>query len=128
MEGRREERGVTTVEDRVRRICLALPQATEKVSHGSPAFFAGKQFVMLWADGHHDHEFAHLWCAAPEGAQEHLVAARPTRIFRPPYVGHRGWIGVRLDGKVDWDEVALLCEDAYRAVAPPKLVALLDQA
>ncbi|HEX3454010.1 MAG TPA: MmcQ/YjbR family DNA-binding protein [Gaiellaceae bacterium] len=114
------------VEERVRGICLSFPEVTEKVSHGAPAFFVKKQFVMLWADGHHDHDFAHLWCAAPPGAQEQLVAAVPDRIFRPPYVGHRGWIGVRLDRGVDWDDVTDLCEDAYRTVAPKTLVARLD--
>ena len=113
------------IADRVRAICLALPGMTEKVSHGSPAFFAGKQAVMLWADGHHDHDFPHLWCAAPTGVQDALVGSSD-RYFRPPYVGHRGWIGVRLDGDVDWDEVAELIEDAYRTVAPAKLVRELD--
>ncbi|HZT64338.1 MAG TPA: MmcQ/YjbR family DNA-binding protein [Acidimicrobiales bacterium] len=110
----------------VRRICTALPEVTERLSHGSPAFFIGKQFVMLWDGGHHDHDFPHLWCAAPEGAQHDLVASAPERFFRPPYVGHRGWLGVRLDGPVDWDEVAALCEEAYRTVAPRRLVAQLD--
>ena len=117
----------TDLTDRVRAICLALPEATERPSHGSPGFFAGKQFVMLWADGHHDHDFPHLWCAAPSGAQEELVASAPERFFRPPYVGGRGWVGVRLDGDVDWDEVAELCQDAYRVVAPVRLVRLLDK-
>ena len=67
------------VETRVRAICLALPEVTERLSHGSPAFFVGKQFVMLWPHGHHDNGFAHMWCAAPAGAQEGLVsAARPS--------------------------------------------------
>lgn len=118
----------TTVEDRVRAICTRFPEVTERASHGSPAFFVGKQFVMLWADGHHDHAFPHLWCAAPAGAQEEVVASDPSRFFRPPYVGHRGWVGVRLDGEVDWGEVAELCEDAYRAVAPKRLLAGLDGA
>jgi hypothetical protein len=113
--------------ERVRGICMALPEAAEKVSHGAPAFFVRKQFVMLWADGHHDHEFPHMWCAAPDGAQEEMVRSEPERFFRPPYVGHRGWIGYRFDqGTVDWDEVAAICEDAYRTVAPKKLVAELD--
>lgn len=106
------------VEERVRAICLALPDTTERPSHGSPAFFAGRQYVMLWPDGHHDDAFPHLWCAAPAGVQEHLVAAAPQRFFRPPYVGGRGWVGMRLDGDVDWAEVADLCEDAYRTVRP----------
>ena len=111
---------------RVRAICLDLPEATERISHGAPGFFVGKQFVMLWPEGHHDHEFPHLWCAAPPGVQEHLVAAAPERFFRPPYVGGRGWIGIRLDGRVDWDEITELCQDAYRAVAPTSLIRLLD--
>jgi hypothetical protein len=114
------------LEARVRRICLALPGVSERMSHGAPAFFVTKQFLMLWPSGHHDHTFPHLWCAAPPGAQDALVAADPTRFFRPPYVGGRGWIGVRLDGAVDWDEVAALSEDAYRSVAPARMVAALD--
>ena len=114
------------VETRVRTICLALPGATEKVSHGAPAFFAGRQFVMLWPHGHHENRFPHLWCAAPAGAQEGFIAMQPDRMFRPPYVGQRGWLGVRLDGQVDWGQVEMLCEDAFRSVASKKLVALLD--
>lgn len=112
----------------MREICLALPEVTERPSHGSPAFFAGgkKQFVMLWPDGHHDNRFPHLWCAAPPGEQAALIASDAFRFFRPPYVGHRGWIGVRLDDDTDWTEIAELAEDAYRTVAPAKLIALLD--
>ena len=117
---------MTSVEDRVRAVALRLPEATERTSHGSPAFYVRKQFVMLWAEGHHDHDFPHLWCAAPPGEQEAAVASDPGRCFVPPYVGHRGWIGVRLDGDVDWDAVAELVEDAYRTVAPATLVARLD--
>jgi hypothetical protein len=114
------------LQTRIRGICRSLPETPERPSHGAPAFFVGKQFVMLWPDGHHERTFPHLWCAAPAGAQEHLLAAAPERIFRPPYVGGRGWIGVRLDGDVDWSEVAELCEDAYRAVAPARLLRRLD--
>jgi hypothetical protein len=114
------------VEERIRAICLSLPGATERLSHGSPAFFAGRQFVMLWPDGHHDHDFPHLWCAAPAGAQDELVTTEPDRFFRPPYVGGRGWLGVRLDGAVDWDELTAICREAFRTVAPKKLVARLD--
>jgi hypothetical protein len=116
----------TDVEAGVRAICLGLPGVTERLSHGAPAFFAGKQFVMLWPDGHHDHHFPHLWCAAPPGAQDDLISTEPDRFFRPPYVGGRGWIGVRLDGEIDWDELSAICTEAFRAVAPRKLVAGLD--
>jgi hypothetical protein len=114
--------------ERIREICLALPEATERLSHGAPTFFVRdkKVFVTAWVDGHHDNEFPHLWCAAAEGVQGELIAEAPGRFFRPPYVGHRGWIGVRLDEPVDWDEVAELCVDAYRAVAPKSLVARLE--
>jgi hypothetical protein len=114
------------IAERVRTICLALPEATEKVSHGAPAFFVRKQFLQLWADGHHDHDFPHLWAAAAPGVQAELVDTEAPRFFRPPYVGHRGWIGLRLDGDLDWEEIAAVCVDAYRAVAPKKLLAQLD--
>jgi hypothetical protein len=114
------------VEARVRAICRALPGVTERLSHGAPAFFAGRQFVMLWPDGHHDHRFPHLWCAAPPGVQADVVATEPDRFFRPPYVGGRGWIGVRLDDGVDWEEVAVVCEEAFRTVASKKLIASLE--
>jgi len=113
---------------RLRAICLALPEVTERLSHGAPTWFVRdkKSFVTLWADGHHADEFPHLWIAGLPGAQQELTAAEPERFFRPAYVGGRGWIGVRLDGDPDWAEVAELCQDAYRAVAPARLVARLD--
>jgi hypothetical protein len=113
---------------RVRSICGALPEVTERPSHGTPTWFVRdkKSFVTLWADGHHDNHFPHLWCAAAPGEQQSLISSAPDRFFRPPYVGHRGWLGVRLDGAVDWAEIAELCSDAYRAIAPAKLAALLD--
>jgi hypothetical protein len=115
---------------RLREICAGLPQVTERPSHGAPTWFVRdkKSFATLWAHGHHDDDFPHLWCAAPPGAQEALTGSDPDRYFRPPYVGHRGWVGVRLDGDVDWAEVAELCADAYRAVAPATLARLLDEA
>jgi hypothetical protein len=111
----------------VREACLALPETTERLSHGSPTFFVRdkKTFVMYLDDHHGDGRLA-LWCAAPPGLQAELVEQEPERFFRPPYVGHRGWIGVRLDRDPDWDEIAAICEDAYRQVAPKTLVARLD--
>ncbi|MGN6607649.1 MAG: MmcQ/YjbR family DNA-binding protein [Jatrophihabitans sp.] len=110
---------------RVREICLALPGATERCSHGSASFFAGKQFVSI-DDHHHGAEHLAFWCPAPPGAQEALVARDPARFFRPPYVGHRGWVGVRIDDDPDWDEAELLIRDAYRQIAPKRLLAQLD--
>jgi hypothetical protein len=112
---------------RVRKLCLALPQATERLSHGSPTWFVGgkKTFVMYLDDHHGDGRLA-LWCAAPPGVQGELIDQEPERFFVPPYVGHRGWIGVRLDRDPDWDEVAGIVEDAYRCVASKKYLAELD--
>ena len=70
---------------------------------------------------------AAVWCKALPGAQEVLVSAVPARYFVPPYVGHHGWIGVRLDGAIDWGELADLVEEGYRMTAPKRLVALLDR-
>ena len=115
---------------RLRAICLSFPGVSERLSHGTPTWFVkGRStFVTFWPDGHHDLRFAHLWCAAPPGAQGHLTRAEPERFFRPPYVGHRGWLGLRMDGEFDSAEVAELCEDAYRQIAPKRLVASLDEA
>jgi hypothetical protein len=108
----------------VRRLCLELPETSERLSHGTPTFFvrAKKSFAMVWNDHHGDGRFA-LWCAAPDGVQRLLVDADPARFFVPPYVGHRGWLGVRLDRGVDGEELAGILEDAYAEVAPAKLVA-----
>ena len=113
----------------VREICLALPESTERLSHGSPSFFVRdkKQFVSF-VDDHHGDGIVGIWCPAPPGVQEELVRTEPDRFYRPAYVGHRGWIGVRLDVDVDWDEVAEICVDAYRLVAPRTLVRRLDEA
>lgn len=96
----------------------------EKLSHGEPTWFVRKTFVM-YANHHHNTRLA-FWCAAPPGVQEELVAAEPTRFFRPPYVGHRGWLGVYLDVPVDWTEISETVTDAYRTVAPKRLVVTLD--
>jgi hypothetical protein len=108
---------------RLSEICLGLPETSERLSHGAPTFFVrGKRaFLMVLTNHHGDGRFA-IWCAAAAGLQEVLVDADPEKFFRPPYVGHRGWLGVRLDRGLDWDELAGIAEDAYVEVAPPKLV------
>ena len=113
--------------DRVRAICMALPEATERPSHGAPTFFiAGKKTFVMFHDDHHGDGILGLWCAAPSGVQQELVDEEPERFYVPAYVGHRGWIGVRLDRSPDWTEVAEIIEDAYRAVAGPRHLKLLD--
>lgn len=120
------DRDVEAALAEVRRACHDLPEVTEELSHGAPTFFVRKSFVMFHDDHHGDGRLA-LWCAAPDGAQALMVESEPERFFVPPYVGHRGWLGVRLDVDVDWDEVTAMIEDAYRSVAPRKLLALLDR-
>ena len=107
----------------VRGLCLGLPETSERPSHGAPTFFVREKraFVMVLTDFHGDGRFA-LWCAAADGMQAMLVEADPARFFVPPYVGHRGWLGVRLDRGLDRDELAGIVEDAYAEVAPAKLV------
>ena len=109
--------------ERIRKICLAFPETSERLSHGAPTFFIrGKRaFLMLLTNHHGDGRFA-IWCAAPDGVQQLLTDADPEKFFVPPYVGHRGWLGVRLDRGLDWHELAGIVEDAYADVAPPKLV------
>jgi hypothetical protein len=112
---------------RLRDLCMALPSVEERISHGEPTWFVqGKKSFVMTADHHHDDRLA-LWCAAPAGVQAEMVEAEPERFFRPPYVGGRGWLGVYLDvADLDWDEIAAIVTDAYRVIAPAKLVALLD--
>jgi predicted DNA-binding protein (MmcQ/YjbR family) len=109
--------------DRLRALCLALPETTERLSHGAPTFFVRgkKAFLMVLTNHHGDGRFA-IWCAAPAGMQHTLVEADAVKFFVPPYVGHRGWLGVSLDGELNWDELAGIVEDAYAEVAPAKLV------
>ncbi|HEY8301087.1 MAG TPA: MmcQ/YjbR family DNA-binding protein [Jatrophihabitans sp.] len=112
--------------ERLRTLCLALPEVVEHVSHGEAAFFVrGKKQFACVDDHHHGAEHLGFWCAAPPGAQEAWVADDPERYFRPPYVGHRGWLGVTLDNEPNWDEVAEIVRDAYCQIAPKTLVARL---
>jgi predicted DNA-binding protein (MmcQ/YjbR family) len=108
--------------DRLRAICLALPEAVEKETWGDPTFrVRDKIFAMeKRGDGR-----VSLWCKAPEDSQMVLVGADPERFFVPPYVGHKGWVGARFDGGPDWDEVAALVRRSYRLIAPKRLAALL---
>ncbi len=117
------EREQAEVLAKLRTICLAFPETSERLSHGAPTFFVRdkRSFLMVLTNHHGDGRFA-IWCAAPDGMQKMLVEADPERFFVPPYVGHRGWLGVRLDRGIHWDELAGIAEDAYAEVAPARLV------
>jgi hypothetical protein len=112
---------------RVRELCLALPETSERPSHGAPTFFIREKrsFVTFHDDHHGDGRLA-IWCAAPPGAQAMLVGAAPDTYFVPAYVGHLGWLGMRLDRDAPWDEVAGVIEDAWLTRAPKRLVAALE--
>jgi predicted DNA-binding protein (MmcQ/YjbR family) len=115
--------------ERLRKLCLALPEANERVSHGEPTWFAGRGKVFAMLDNHH-HGSPHLgvWLPQPRGMQPALIEEEPARFFKPPYVGPKGWVGVVLDTSPDWRRVAALVREAYMLVATAKLRARLAEA
>ncbi len=100
---------------------MGLAGVSEKLSHGEPSWFVGGKQFATTADHHHDDRLS-VWLAAHEGAQQMLVQANPQSFFKPPYVGTRGWLGIYLDGAVDWVEIGIMVERAYRQVAPKRLL------
>jgi YjbR protein len=110
-------RARATLLAKVRRICLALPDTSERLSHGEPAFFYREKKSFLNMDTyHHGAEHYSAWVAAPLGAQDLLVRSDPEHFFIPPYVGYRGWVGVMLDTDPDWDQIARIINDGYAQV------------
>jgi hypothetical protein len=104
---------------RLRAICLALPDTTEKIAWGEPTWrVRGKLFAQL-DDHHHGADHLAVWLPAPLGEQESMIFTDPERFFRPPYVGPRGWVGVRIDRRPNWTVVAKLVQRAYASVAVP---------
>src|SRR5262249_41984398 len=110
--------------ERLRTICLALPEAEERVTWGDPTFRVREKIFAMEKGGDGRLSF---WCKAPPGSQAVLVGADPDRFFVPPYVGHRGWAGMRLDRGPDWDEVAVLVRRSYRLTAPRRLAVLVGE-
>ncbi len=109
--------------ERVRALCLGFPEVSERSSHGAPTWFIREKTTLatVWDDHHGDGRLG-LVCAAPVGVQQELIDEEPDRFYVPAYVGHRGWIGVRIDRKVDWREIEQILVDAYTCVGPAKLV------
>ena len=114
--------------DRLRAICLALPEAHEVEAWGEPTFRVKNKLFAMYADAgnHHGKGIAGVWVKSTRVNQDLMVRADPDRFFVPPYVGPSGWVGIRLNAKPDWALVSDLLRDAYRLTAPKKLVALLD--
>ncbi len=104
---------------RLRRLCLSLPGAWEKLSHGEPTFFVGKKVFAMFANNHHNDGHIGVWTPAPPGFQEMAVSTWPRKFFRPPYVGARGWVGVEL-GQIDDEELSLHLLEAFKLTAPKK--------
>jgi hypothetical protein len=113
---------------KLRSACFTLPEVTEKVSHGAPTFWvAGKKmFAMYAADDRHGRGRPAVWIKSTLDNQAWLLDAHGDRVFRPPYVGPSGWIGVWLDRRPPWRTVQELLEDGYRLAAPPRLRAQID--
>lgn len=114
--------------ERLRTLCLALPETYEKISHGEPTFWAGKRMFATFAnaDTHHGKGRHAVWCTATHMTQSLLVGRKPDRYFVPPYAGPSGWVGIYLDKRPDWSEVGERLREAYRLVAPKKLLEQLD--
>ena len=111
---------------RLRKLCLALPEAHEVEAWGAPTFRVRNKLFAMYAAPDKRQARPAAWCKAAPGNQEVMVRAQPDWFFVPPYVGPSGWVGVYLDRGVDWGEVASLMEDAYRLIAPKRLLARLD--
>jgi len=110
---------------RVRRICMALPETMEKLSHGEPTFFVRKKVFAMCSNNHHNDGHIAVLLPAAIGVQAALIKADPEKFYRPAYVGVRGWIGVELTA-VDDEELLLHVREAWRLIAPEKLHALLE--
>ena len=100
--------------EKLRKICLALPDATEKEAWGEPTWRVGGKMFAMFDNNHHDAGRIAVWCKAPIGFQSMMVEQAPRRFFVPPYVGANGWVGMRLDLDVDWNEIASVVNQAYR--------------
>jgi hypothetical protein len=101
----------------VRRICLALPETTEKLSHCEPAFFVRKKVYAMFANNHHNDGHVAVWLPAQPGLQTILVNESPKTFFRPPYVGVRGWIGTSLAWIGD-EDLACYIRETWQSIAP----------
>ena len=115
--------------ERVRALSLSYPESSEKAAWGEPTFRVRDKLFAQVEDNHHNSGRLALWSKAKPGMLELLVESRPDRYFRPPYVAHRGWVGILLRPEPtpdDWEEIEELIDDAYRMTAPKRVLKLLD--
>ena len=108
--------------ERVRHVCLALPETSERLSHGEPTFFVHKKVFVMFADNHHDDGRIAVWLPVPPGLQTELIASEPQTYFRPPYVGVRGWVGIEL-AHISDEDLRFHIEVAWELIAPKRLLA-----
>ena len=113
--------------ERLRAIIGTLPETSEKLSHGSPTFWGGKKTFACYHDGAYDEGRRAVWIKAEDGVQEELVAADPGRFYRPKYLGPSGWVAMRLEGHVDWEQVRFLLVEGWRTVAPKRALRALEE-
>ncbi len=111
--------------ERVRNVCHALPETTERLSHGEPTFFVGKKVFAMFANNHHGDGHIAVWLPAPPGLQAALIESEPETFFRPPYVGVRGWIGVEL-ARISDEDLEFYIQQGWRLIAPKKLLKRVD--
>ena len=107
--------------ERVRALCLALPETSERLSHGAPTFFVGKRVFVSFADQYHGDERVAVWLPVPAGMQAVLIETEPVTFFRPPYVGHRGWVGIDL-AQIGDEDLGFYVRTAWEQVAPKRLL------
>jgi predicted DNA-binding protein (MmcQ/YjbR family) len=109
---------------RLRKLCLALPEAHEVEAWGEPTFRVRNKMFAMYANAtnHHGNGRHAVWLKATPEDQARMIQAAPACFFKPPYVGPSGWVGVWLDGVVEWDDLAEFLRDAYRLVAPKRLL------
>ena len=107
--------------ERVRRICLSLPDTSERLSHGEPTFFVHKKVFVMFADNHHNDGHVAVWLPVPDGFQRGLIETAPDTYFRPPYVGHRGWVGIEL-ARIPENDLQFHIQTAWDLVAPKRLL------
>ena len=105
--------------DRVRRMCLALPETTEKLSHGEPTFFVHNKVFVMFANNHHNDGHIAVWLPVPDGMQVSLIETKPDIYFKPPYVGNRGWVGIEL-GHIQDSDLSFHIQVAWELIAPKR--------